>query len=216
MTITDSLETEQPEQAPSVAPEGALRPGRPAMLSHAAYVTHDTEAIAEFYTRVLGMDLVNAVLDDKIPSTGEPVPYFHSFFRMGDGSTIAFFEAPEMPKRGPDPHPAYATFEHIAMEVDSRETVDKWHAWLVHCGVDVVGPVDHKIIYSVYFHDPSGMRLEITTPLLPVWNDNAEAAKASLAEWVQVKKDAVDRGVPLGEAIAELTAKRSHQRSQES
>ena len=73
------------------------RPGRPAMLSHVAYITRDTEATADFYTRVLGMELVNAVLDDAIPSTGEPIPYFHSFFRMGDGSTVAFFEAPELP-----------------------------------------------------------------------------------------------------------------------
>lgn len=210
---TDSLETEAPEEQTHVSPAGALRPGRPTMLSHAAFVTHDTAAIADFYTRVLGMELVNAVLDDKIPSTGEPVPYFHSFFKMTDGSTLAFFEAPEMPKRGPDPHPAYATFEHFAMEVDSKEAVDRWHAWLVECGIDVVGPVDHHIIYSIYFHDPGGMRLEITTPLSETWHDNAAAAKASLAEWVEVKKQAIEQGIPLTEAVTELARKRSNQRN---
>ena len=80
------------------------RPVRPGMLSHVAYITHDTEATVAFYTEVLGMELVNAVLDDAIPSTGDPVPYFHSFFRMGDGSTVAFFEAPELPPAaGSDP-----------------------------------------------------------------------------------------------------------------
>ena len=76
-----------------LAAEHAENPGRPAMLSHVAYITRDTAATADFYTRILGMELVNAVLDDSIPSTGEPVPYFHSFFRMSDGSTVAFFEA---------------------------------------------------------------------------------------------------------------------------
>lgn len=62
------------------------RPGVPAMLSHMAFMTRDTAATADFCTRVLGMELVVAVLDDAIPSTGEPVPYFHSSFRLGDGS----------------------------------------------------------------------------------------------------------------------------------
>ena len=104
-------------------------PGRPAMLSHAAFISADTSATVAFYAGILGMELVAAVLDDKIPSTGEPIPYFHSFFRMGDGSTIAFFEAPELPPPSPDSHPAYATFRHFAMEVDSPELVDEWADW---------------------------------------------------------------------------------------
>lgn len=201
--------------APTATPAGVLRPGRPAMLSHAAYITHDTEATADFFTRVLGMELVNAVLDEKIPSTGDPVPYFHSFFKMRDGSTIAFFEAPDLPKKGPAPHYAYDIFEHLAMEVDDKQAVDAWHAWLVACGVEVVGPVDHKIIYSIYFHDPSGLRLEITTPLSGEWNDNAAKASASLAEWIAVKKSSAETGTPLPEAVAELTRLRSHQNTPE-
>lgn len=204
--LGSSLETQH-------APQSALRPGRPARLSHAAYITHDTAATADFFTRILGMELVNAVLDDKIPSTGEPVPYFHSFFRMTDGSTVAFFEAPELPRKQPPPHSAYGTFEHLAMEVDDRETVDAWYQWLVSNRIEVVGPVDHKIIYSIYFHDPSGLRLEITTPLSAEWNDNAASAATSLAEWVEVKRAAAERGIPLVEAVTELAARRSHQRS---
>jgi catechol 2,3-dioxygenase-like lactoylglutathione lyase family enzyme len=80
-------------------------PGPPAMLSHMAFITRDTVATADFYTRIMGMELVNAVLDDAIPSTGEPIPYFHSFFRLADGSTVAFFEAPELPPLAPLPTP---------------------------------------------------------------------------------------------------------------
>src|SRR6202044_424445 len=97
------------------------------MLSHVAYITHDTAATVRFYRELLGMDLVNAVLDDSIPSTGDPVPYFHSFFRMADGSTVAFFEAPELPPEAPAPHPAYEVFPHLAPQVDSNKQGAQWY-----------------------------------------------------------------------------------------
>jgi catechol 2,3-dioxygenase-like lactoylglutathione lyase family enzyme len=188
-------------------------PGRPAMLSHVAYITHDTQATVEFYRDLLGMELVNAVLDDSIPSTGDPVPYFHSFFRMEDGSTVAFFEAPELPPQPAPSHPAYDVFQHLAMQVDSKETVDRWHAWLVQSGVEVLGPVDHKIIYSIYFHDPNGLRLEITAALDPTWNDRSDAAHVSLAEWQQAKATARESGRDMVSVLADLTRARSHRRA---
>jgi glyoxylase I family protein len=196
-----------------LATEPTQSPGRPAMLSHVAYITRDTAATTDFYTRILGMELVNAVLDDSIPSTGEPVPYFHSFFRMSDGSTIAFFEAPELPPLEPPPHPAYDTFQHLALQVESVEDVDRWHAWLGANGVEVLGPVDHKIIYSVYFHDPNGVRLEITTPTSDKWNDNGAAARASLDDWETIKHRARESGDDMVTVLKALASERSHQRS---
>ena len=64
------------------------------------------------------------------------------------------------------------------MQVDTTEEVDGWREWLVENDVDVLGPVDHKIVYSIYFHDPDGNRLEITAPVDPDWN-NMERAPAS-------------------------------------
>jgi glyoxylase I family protein len=207
-TVEDAAATFDGLDTPTSA-----RPSRPSMLSHVAYITRDTAATADFYTRLLGMELVNAVLDDAIPSTGEPIPYFHSFFRMADGSTVAFFEAPELPPLAPPPHSAYDTFQHIALQVDTTEDVDGWHAWLQSNGIEVLGPVDHKIIYSIYFHDPNGVRLEITTPTSPAWNDNAEAAQASLADWQAIKERARATGTDLSNALVELTRERSHRRS---
>jgi catechol 2,3-dioxygenase-like lactoylglutathione lyase family enzyme len=195
------------------APRPATLPGRPNMLSHVAYITHDTSATVRFYTEILGMELVAAVMDDAIPSTGDPVPYFHSFFKMNDGSTVAFFEAPELPPAPAVSHPAYSVFQHLALQVDSVEDVDSWHAWLEANGIDVLGPVNHKIIYSIYFHDPNGLRLEITTALDPTWNDQGANAHASLAEWEEVKRMARDDGRGMVEALAELTRQRSHRAS---
>src|ERR1019366_5410400 len=187
-------------------------PTLPAMLSHAAFISADTAATVDFYSGILGMELVNAVLDDKIPSTGEAIPYFHSFFRIGDGSTIAFFEAPELPVPSADSHPAYATFRHFAMEVLSIEQVEEWAAWLRAKNIEVIGPVDHGIAHSIYFRDPDGNRLEMTAMTDPSWNDNAEAARASLAEWEQVKAEAKASGQDMATVLADLTRGRSHRR----
>lgn len=159
----------------------------PLMLNHAAWVTHDVAATADFYTKIMGMDLASTVLDDSIPSTGDAIPYFHIFFRMQDGSTIAFFEAIGLPERPKVAHPAYEIFDHFALQAKDRPEVDRWHAWLVENEIDVVGPTDHGIVYSIYFHDPNGLRLEITTPLDPEWNRHTERAEADLKAWCDAK-----------------------------
>lgn len=192
-----------------------MRPGVPAGLSHAAFVTHDTASLVEFYENVLGLELVAAVVDDAIPSTGDEVPYFHSFFRLGDGSTLAFFEAPILPPETEPSHPAYRVFNHFAMRVDSPAEVDAWREWLLGKGVDVLGPVDHKIIYSIYFHDPSGMRLEITAHTDPNWNDQPAAAKAAFAEWERMKAEAREQHRDLAAVVRDFAHERSrrHRRS---
>ena len=189
--------------------ERAGRPDNPGltpkMLNHAAWITHDVAATADFYTRVMGMELASTVYDDSVPSTGEPFPYFHIFFRMQDGSTLAFFEAPGIPERAPPSHPAYGVFEHIALEVASREDVLRWHSWLGENTIDVVGPTDHKgMILSIYFHDPNGIRLEITTPLDAEWNRHGEQGYKDLALWVGAKEAAVRDGRDVRQAVIDV------------
>jgi catechol 2,3-dioxygenase-like lactoylglutathione lyase family enzyme len=175
------------------------------MLSHLAYVTKDAKATADFYTKVLKMEFVNGVMDDSVPSTGDDFPYFHIFFRLGDGSTIAFFEAPGLPERGEPPHPAYRIFDHLALEVSSPEEVDAWQARLEEHGIDVVGPTDHGIIYSIYFRDPvNDIRLELTAPLTPDWNDRGGAAAEAMRLWAQTKAEATARSADPGRALTEL------------
>ena len=55
---------------------------------------------------------------------------------------------------------------HFAFDVDLEEDVDMWHTLLTNKGIDVIGPTNHDDwIYSIYFFDPNGLRLEITTTL---------------------------------------------------
>jgi len=175
------------------------------MLNHAAWVTHDVAATAAFYTKIMGMELASTVYDDKVPSTGDNFPYFHIFFRMQDGSTIAFFEAPGLPARAEVSHPAYGIFDHIALQAADQGEVEKWADWLRENGVPLIGPIDHKgFVYSIYFHDPNGIRLEITTPLDPDWNRHTEQGNIDLALWCDTKKKALADGRDVKESLKEL------------
>ncbi|MGV6871927.1 VOC family protein [Pseudochelatococcus sp. B33] len=196
------------------AAKTASNPGlTPMMLNHAAWVTHDVEATYDFYTRIMGMEIASTVIDDAVPSTGDAFPYFHIFFKMKDGSTFAFFEAPGLPAPAKSTHPAYDIFTHIALEVDTVEELQKWHNWLLANNIDVVGPTDHGIIMSIYFFDPNGVRLEITTPLDKDWNNHTATAEEDFRLWTGAKRKAKEDGKDVVEAMIALARKRRAERN---
>ena len=179
----------------------------PRMLNHLAYVTHDVAATADFYTRILGMELASTIFDDHVPSTGQDIPYFHIFFRMADGSTIAFFECTDLPPAAKSTHPAYDTFNHVALQAENPAEIRRWREWLVSNGVEVLGPIDHKgMIESIYFHDPNGIRLELTTPLDNDWNRQTEQGHADLKLWVETKELARREGRDPAQALRAMIA----------
>lgn len=180
----------------------------PRMLHHAGYVTQDAAKTVDFYSRILGMEFVSTVMDDKVPSTGEDFPYLHLFFQMDDGSTLAFFESPSMGPPSAPSHPAYDVFNHTALAASTTEEVDAWTERLRENGVEVLGPIDHGIIYSIYFHDPNGLRLEITTTTDETWVDHADDARRDLEDWVAAKKRAASEGGDVATALLELIADR--------
>ena len=65
-------------------------------LHHNAYRCRDSEATRRFYEDFLGLPLANA-LDISETKTGRKTDVLHTFYEMGDGSFLAFFEAPDMP-----------------------------------------------------------------------------------------------------------------------
>lgn len=201
------METTKTDRKPPSAVAGsALERGlTPRMLNHAAWVTHDVAATADFYTRILGMEIAHTILDDAVPSTGDDFPYFHIFFRMQDGSTLAFFDCADLPLPSKSSHPAYDVFNHIALQVEDTAELQRWRDWLLESGVEVLGPIDHKgIIESIYFHDPNGIRLELTTPVDPKWNRHTEQGYADLKVWVEAKQAAQRDGKDIREAMVEL------------
>jgi len=170
-------------------------------------------ATTEFYTRILGMELASTIFDDKVPSTGDTFPYFHIFLRMGDGSTLAFFECADLALPAKSSHPAYGVFNHIALQVDGSAELVKWRDWFAENGLDVIGPVDHKgLIQCIYFHDPNGVRLELTTPIDPNWNRHAAQGFEDLKLWVEAKERAPREGKDVAPELLSLINRVKQQR----
>ena len=90
-------------------------------LHHVAYRCKDAKQTTEFYSKVLGLEYAMAMAEDRVPSTGEQSPYMHIFFRMDDGSYVAFFEVPDSPPMGRDQNtPQWV--QHLALRVPDEQT----------------------------------------------------------------------------------------------
>ena len=158
-------------------------------LHHVAYRCKDAKQTADFYTKVLGLEYAMAVSEDRVPSTGEEHPYMHIFFRMDDGSYVAFFELPESPEMGRDEKtPIWV--QHLALRVADEATLIRRKAELESHGVEVLGPVDHTICKSIYFFDPNGHRLELAVNTgTPEMMEKLDAVKWDmLNEWAETRK----------------------------
>ena len=158
-------------------------------LHHVAYRCKDAKQTAEFYTKALGLEYAMAVAEDRVPSTGEESPYMHIFFRMDDGSYVAFFELPEAPEMGRDEKtPQWV--QHLALRVPDEKTLLRRKKHLEKMGIEVLGPIDHTICKSIYFFDPNGHRLELavdtTSPKMA--KELAKVSKAMMEEWTKTKK----------------------------
>ena len=83
-------------------------------LHHNAYRCRDSEETRRFYEDFLGLPLAEAFEITETKS-GRKTSVLHSFYRMDDGSFMAFFEAPGMPFEFKAQH----DFDlHIALEVE--------------------------------------------------------------------------------------------------
>jgi catechol 2,3-dioxygenase-like lactoylglutathione lyase family enzyme len=158
-------------------------------MYHFAYPCRDAEETRHFYEDILGLPLVNCMLSESVPSTGENTPYVHFFFELQDGSYIAFFDlgSGDMPLPSPNT-PAWV--QHFAIETESIENVAAMQARLEAHGVETIGLVDHGFVRSVYFFDPNGLRLEITTRTeAPGFLQKAaDEAHDTLRQWTQRKR----------------------------
>ena len=155
-------------------------------LHHFAWRCRDAEQTRRFYEDLLGLPLVHVIRADHVPSTGEYCPYVHIFFRLGDGSHIAFFDLGDGIAAEPSPNtPAWVN--HLALRVESLEMLEAARQRLLAAGVEVLGPTDHHIIRSIYFFDPNGIRLELTVPTVPEAEMQrlATLAHADLAAWTR-------------------------------
>jgi len=158
-------------------------------LHHYAYRAKDAEETRHFYEDILGLPLYHIIQSDVVPSTGEYCPYTHFFFRLQDGSFIAFFDLGDDQAAEPSPNtPKWVN--HISFRVDSIQALQDMKARLEAHGVEVLGVTDHHIFHSIYFFDPNGVRLELTAQLADEFQmlQESKTAHARLQEWTARKE----------------------------
>ena len=174
-------------------------------VSHLALVCSDMARTVDFYTNVLGLELIKTV---ELPAgMGQ-----HFFFDIGNGDSLAFFWFPEAPPAAPgiaapaarpdngDLTSAVGSMNHIALQV-SPDEIDAYRQLLVDRGVECSEVVNHDdsewtvaeemhpgvYVRSVYFQDPDGILLE-----LAAWTRDLDASDVTHAPASSTAREGVD------------------------
>ena len=126
------------------------------MLHHSAYRCRDSEETRAFYEDFLGLPLTQT-LQLSETKTGRQTHALHTFYRLDDGSHLAFFETDDFPFEFKKQH-EYDL--HVALEVDAS-ALEMMLKKGRDAGLEVRGPSDHGMIDSIYFRDPNGYVIEL-------------------------------------------------------
>lgn len=151
-------------------------------LHHAAYRCSNSEETRKFYEDFLELPLVEA-FPINTTATGRETNVLHTFYQMANGGCIAFFEAPDQPFEFKNQH----DFDlHIALEVP-YETLERMLEKGKSRNMEVRGPSDHGFIHSIYFRDPNGYVVELTSPVGENKDDpfDPKQAREKLDEWTR-------------------------------
>jgi len=154
-------------------------------LHHNAYRCRDSEETRRFYEDFLGLPLAHT-LEIKESKSGRRTDTLHTFYRLDDGSYLAFFEAPDMPFEFKAQHDYDL---HIALEVE-RAAIDAMLARGKAQGIETRGVSDHGFIHSIYFRDPNGYVIELTAKTArhdQAMDPKSNGAREKLARWQAAK-----------------------------
>ncbi len=115
-------------------------------MSHIGLHVVDIEAMAAFYTDVLGF---------RVTDRG---PFRDSELLFLSRNETDHHQIVLVPGR---PEGAFNIVNQISLKVGTLADLRRYHAHLVAKGADDIDPVDHGNAWSVYFRDPEGNRLEV-------------------------------------------------------
>jgi catechol 2,3-dioxygenase-like lactoylglutathione lyase family enzyme len=168
--------------------KGETSMGVPNGVHHLAIATRDIKAQIEFFTRVVGMELVALYWMHGVEET------VHGFVRLSDHSSIAFVQGPQM--RDVDAqigvsHAGYTAgvvapgvVQHIALNVPTDADLLAMRDRLRSHGYWVMGPIDHGMCKSIYLTAPEGIQLEFATSSVAIdadaWIDPEVAAACGI------------------------------------
>ena len=124
-------------------------------IGHVQVAVHDLARAKDFYTRVLGFEIV-----EEDPDHGGV------FMTVGEGSHVVDLvalpgaEPPSVSQSLADLKPSPG-FGHVAFPVESANALRRAWFELMDNGVRMLAAVDHESQESIYFCDPDGNVLEI-------------------------------------------------------
>ncbi|MBV9858579.1 MAG: VOC family protein [Alphaproteobacteria bacterium] len=167
---------------------GLLSP-LPSRLHHHAYVVRDQEANRRFIEDLLGIPLVATWCEKAFfDAVQREVAFCHTFFGIGDGGALAFFQFAddEMYARTQAKQPAQTgSFDHIALKVD--ETAYAALKARLDAAGETYRETDHGYCKSVYTMSPDGLIVEFTCDPPEVAEIDAMRradAHSELARWL--------------------------------
>jgi catechol 2,3-dioxygenase-like lactoylglutathione lyase family enzyme len=166
----------------------AASPKLPIRLHHTAYVTKDQEKTRQFYEDVIGLPLM-ATWCESDELFGKVRTYVHTFYGIGDGGALAFFQFAD-PKDQEEfgPQMPQTPFHHIALQVD-QATQAALEARLTQAGIKPPQTyvLEHGYCRSVYVVDPNGLTLEFTLDhpnVATITRDRRADAHRELKRWL--------------------------------
>ena len=141
----------------------ALLTEPPLRLHHHAYAVRDQEENRRFIEDVLGIPLV-ATWCERVfrPEVGREVDYCHTFYEIGDGGALAFFQFADQEawEKNRAILQDVGGSWHIALKVTQR-TFDELQRRVTKANVPC-RTIDHGYCLSMYLKTPDGLRLEFT------------------------------------------------------
>lgn len=136
-------------------------------VHHIAFCTADIKSQIEFFSDVLGMELVALFWMHGVEGA------WHGFLKANDRCYISFAQleaVKEIPIEYGKTHAgsgalpsAPGTMQHLALRVDTEEELLNLRDRIRSRGMNVMGPIDHGMCRSIYFAGPEGLSLEIAT-----------------------------------------------------
>jgi glyoxylase I family protein len=146
-------------------------------LDHVVFPVWDAEASLAFYGETLGLPMIGAVTGDDWGGK----PWLMMAFALGEGRELVLVAL--RGARRPQPDGLAPDVRHYAFAVVSRAEQEAWRAKLEAAGV-AVREEDHGDQLSLYFEDPNGVVLEITTPATHAQAEPDGAALAKARAWI--------------------------------
>lgn len=136
----------------------------PRGVNHLALSTTDMKRQLSFWCDALGLPLKALYWMHGVEGA------YHGFVELAPDSYIAFVQHPDNGKEiefgvshadGPGGDVRGGATQHIAMHVDTLDDVLEMRDRLRSKGIQVIGPIDHGFIQSIYFEGPEGLNLEV-------------------------------------------------------